>query len=75
MFSISDDTGQIMYVRDSTYYFGRNTIYCEGDEVYAIINPRERSQPPSVWHAGQSTVYGINGYLTGVEVDVSLPSL
>ena len=75
MFSISDDTGRIMYVRDSTYYFGRNTIYCEGDEIYALINPRERSQPPSVWHSGQATVYGINGYLTGVEVDVSLPSL
>ena len=72
--SLTDDAGKIMYIRDSTYFFGRNSVFCAGDEVFALINPRERRQTPSVWHGGKETEYGLNGYLTGVEVQVSPPS-
>ena len=73
--NIRDDTGEILYIRDSTYFFGGNSIFCEGDEVYALVNPRERERPPGVWHRGKEMEYSINGYLTAVEVLVSPPSL
>lgn len=73
--NIRDDTGEILYIRDSTYYFGGSCVFCEGDEIYALVNPRERERPPGVWHRGKETEYNINGYLTAVEVLVSPPSL
>ena len=72
---ISRDDGQILYIRDSTYYFGGNSVFCSGDDIYALVNPRERERPPSVWHGGRETEYVINGYLTGVEVEITLPNL
>ena len=73
--SIRNDAGEILFIRDSTFFFGRNSVFCAGDELYALVNPRERDIPPGVWHGGSTTEYSINGYLTGVEVAVSPPSL
>jgi hypothetical protein len=73
-FSLSDDAGQILYIRDSTYFFGRNSVFCLGDDAYILINPRERDRPPSVWNKGRETPYDMNGYLSGIEVMVSLPN-
>ena len=72
--SIRDDEGQILYIRDSTYFFGRNSVFCLGDDAYALVNPRERDRPPSVWNKGRETKYSINGYLSGIEVMVSPPN-
>ncbi len=73
--SIRNDAGEILFIRDSTFFFGRNSVFCAGDELYALVNPRERGEPPSVWHRGRTVEYGINGYLTCLEVAVSPPSL
>lgn len=74
-FSIRDDVGRILYVRDSTFFFGRNSVDCMGDHVYALVNPRERGQAPSVWQDGKEKEYPVNGYLTALDVEISLPRI
>lgn len=68
-FNIRDESGKLLYIRDSTHFFGGGSIYCDGNDVYAIINPRQKKMPPSVWLSGRERVVPLNGYLTGIEVN------
>ena len=71
--SLRDDNGEILYIRDSTFFFGPNCAQCAGDMMYMLINPREREECPSVWQGEKETLCDINGYLTGIEVEISPP--
>lgn len=73
-FTLRDNRGEILYIRDSTCFFGRQNVCCAEDEVYALLNPRERDRRPFVWHGGKKEEYDINGYLTAIEVVFSPPN-
>ena len=70
---IRNADGELIYIRDSTFFFGPGSACCSGNEIYALINPREREEQPFIWHDGKETACGINGYLTGIEVEISPP--
>ena len=71
---VQDSEGQILYLRDSTYFFGNGCAAGIGDSFYVLVTPREEGAPPFVWHDGDQRIYDINGYLTGIEVLLSPPS-
>ena len=71
---VQDSGGQILFARDSSYYFGRACAAGAGRDFYVLVTPREEGSPPFVWHGGKRDVYDINGYLTAIEVEISLPS-
>ena len=70
---IWDADGELLYIRDSTFFFGPGSAFCADNEIYALINPREREEKPFIWHDGKETACGIDGYLTGIEVEISPP--
>ena len=72
--SIKNEDGEYLFVQDSTYFFGPGSINCIGEQIYALINPRERDRLPALWHGGTGKEYKINGYLTALEVGISPPS-
>ena len=66
--------GNYIYVRDSSYYFGAGCACVAGETIFIAVTPREAGQPPFVWHDGTGTPCALNGYITGIEVEVSPPS-
>ena len=70
---LRDDNGELLYIRDSTYFFGPHCAQCVEDRMYVLINPREREERPSMWLDGKLDVVDVNGYLTNIEVEISPP--
>lgn len=70
---LRDDNGELLYIRDSTFFFGPGSAQCADDIIYVLINPRERNELPAILENGKETVYDLNGYLTGIEVEISPP--
>lgn len=83
MFAVSGNNGTLMvqkegqgiiYERDSTYVFGKNCAASLGNSLYVLVNPKEDACKPYVWHDGEKMALNVNGYLTGISLDVSLPN-
>ena len=72
-YHISNSDGETVYSRDSTYFLNTSALALAGDEVFALINPKEKECVPFVWHGGRQTAYEVNGYLTAIEVEISPP--
>ena len=45
-----------------------------GESIFLAVTPREEGLQPFVWHAGTRTTCALNGYITGIDVQVSPPS-
>ena len=71
--SIRDDAGEYIYIRDSAFFFGPGNISCVGEDVFALVNSRERKVLPALWHGGSTFEYRLNGYLTDMEVEINPP--
>ena len=46
---------------------------CTGDQMYMLVNPREREETPFIWQGDKEIPCDLNGYLTGIEVEISPP--
>ena len=71
--SLRDDNGELLFIRDSTFFFGPLCAQCTGDQMYMLVNPREREETPFIWQGDKETPCDLNGYLTGIEVEISPP--
>ena len=71
--SLRDDDGTLLYIRDSTYFFGPSCAQFAGDKMYVLVNPREREELPFLWQEEKETPIDLHGYLTGIEVEISPP--
>lgn len=74
-FRIYKSGREVVFARDSTFLLSTSALTCAGDEVYALVNPKEYDASPFVWHGGKKTEYSLNGYLTAIEVEISPPRL
>ena len=71
--SLRDDNGELLFIRDSTFFFGPLCAQCTGDQMYMLVNPREREETPFIWQGDKEIPCDLNGYLTGIEVEISPP--
>lgn len=71
--SLRDHNGSLLFIRDSSFFFGPGCAQCSGDEMFILINPRERDAQPAIWQDGKEIPLDLNGFLTGVEVEISPP--
>ena len=72
-FRIIKPPGNVIYSRDSTFLLSTSALAFAGDEPFALVNPKEKDANPFVWSGGKKTEFRMNGYLTAIEVEVSLP--
>ena len=66
--------GDHLFVRDSSFFFGPACACMAGESIFLAVTPREEGLQPFVWHAGTRTTCALNGYITGIDVQVSPPS-
>ena len=71
--SLRDDNGELLFIRDSSFFFGPLCAQCAADQMYMLVNPRERGEIPFIWQGEKETPCDLNGYLTGIEVEISPP--
>ena len=57
-----------IFLRDSSFFFGRACAVPSGDGIYLAVNPKERECLPYVWHSGKEDFFDFNGFLTGLAV-------
>lgn len=63
--------GGDIFVRDSSFFFGRNCVAAKGKTAFLIVNPKEKEFRPFIWHHGEEKEYDISGFLTAMEVSVN----
>ena len=71
--SLRDDNGELLFIRDSTFFFGPLCAQCAADQMYMLVNPRECGELPFIWQGDKEIPCDLHGYLTGIEVEISPP--
>lgn len=72
--SLQKAGGESIYMRDSSYFFGPGCACMAGEAMFLAVTPREYGQSPFVWHKGVETPCPVEGYITGIDVEISPPS-
>ena len=68
---VSDPGEALCYTRDSCFFFTRSCAYAKGKTFYMALTPKEKELPPLIWKDGDGRPFDMNGYFTGMEVEVS----
>lgn len=66
-------SGKLLLEEDGCYFFSRGCAATLGERVYLAVS--KENGRPFIWKDGEKLMeFDINGYLTGVEVQITLPN-
>jgi len=66
--------GEYLFIRDSSFFFGAGCACMAGESMFVAVTPREAELSPFVWHGGKESPFALDGYITGIDVEISPPS-
>lgn len=68
---VSDPGEALCYERDSTFFFSYSCADVCGNSFFMALTPKEREMSPLIWHDGEERPFDLQGYLTGIDVELN----
>jgi len=68
---VMDPGESYCYSRDSCFFFSPSCAAMAGNSLFMTLTPKEKELAPIIWHDGEERAFDLQGYLTGIELEIS----